>query len=342
MTSIRSSFDLVLAGKSLDASAAQQVIGEILDGDLPETLIAGFLIALRIKGESASEIEGAARAMRAHMRRVYLDAPDLIDVVGTGGDGSGTFNISTGAALIAAAAGVPVAKHGNKAITGRVGAADVMEQMGVRLDLDPTGLARSIKAARFCFIFAPEYHPVLARLGSLRRNLGVRTVFNVLGPLCNPALPSRMLLGVGDARLFHPIAEALAGLGTVHALVVQGRDGMDEISLTSPTLVAEVRGEVPIREYEISPDDFGFTPARSVDLSARDPRAAGEILQRALAGGTGPEQSILALNAGAAIYVGGHAGSISEGVVLAREVIASGRALKTLDLLVKSSRETML
>ena len=213
MNSLRSAFDEVLAGRDLDAPVAEHIFGEILDGDVPESLIAGFLVALKLKGESASELKGAARAMRSRARAVNLDTERLLDVVGTGGDGSGSFNISTGAAMVAATAGIPVAKHGNRAISGRVGAADVLEEMGVKIDLAPEVLVRCIERAGICLIFAPAYHPVLARLAPLRRALGTRTIFNLLGPLCNPAAPARALIGVGDRSLFKTMTEALASLG---------------------------------------------------------------------------------------------------------------------------------
>jgi len=340
LTALRSAFEDVLARRSLDAVTAERAFGEILDAEGPEALVAGFLVALKLKGESAAELKGAARAMRARARATHLDPSNLLDVVGTGGDGSGSFNISTGAALVAATAGIPVAKHGNRAISGRVGAADVLERMGVAIDVDPAGLARCLHRADICFIFAPAYHPILARLASLRRALGTRTIFNLLGPLCNPATPRHALVGVGDASLFQPMTEALASLGVAHAMVVNGGDGMDEITLSAATRVAEICGEEPIRQYEIAPEDFGIKRAPRETLAANDPPHAAKILRAALAGESGAAQNVLALNAGAAIYVGGKAESLRNGVARAREIITAGRAIATLEKLVKASHAT--
>ena len=342
MTALRAAFEDLLERRSLDAVTAERAFGEILDGDAPEPLIAGFLVALKLKGESAAELKGAARAMRSRARLVDFHhehlQEHLIDVVGTGGDGSGSFNISTGAALIAAAAGVPVAKHGNRAISGRVGAADVLEHLGVRIDLDPDGLARCLRRAGICFIFAPAYHPVLARLAPLRRALGTRTIFNLLGPLCNPAAPRRAVVGVGDPAVFHPMAEALASIGVAHMMVVNGGDGMDEISLSANTRIAEIKGEDPIREYEIAPEDFDIKRAKQETLAAVDVQHSARTLRAVLAGEPGPAQDVLALNAAAALCVGGKADSMHHGVALAREIMGTGKGLDTLDKLIEASK----
>jgi anthranilate phosphoribosyltransferase len=333
-------FEDVLARRSLDAVTAERAFGEILDERAPEALIAGFLVALKLKGESAAELKGAARAMRTRARATNLDGTHLVDVVGTGGDGSGSFNISTGAALVAAAAGIPVAKHGNRAISGRVGAADVLEQFSVKIDLDPVGLARCLRRAGFCFIFAPAYHPVLARLAPLRRVLATRTTFNLLGPLCNPAMPRCMVVGVGDAGLFRSMTEALAALGVAHALVVNGRDGMDEITLSAPTRVAEIRGTEETREFEIAPEEFGMKRVARDTLAANDAPDAARILRAVLAGEPGAAQDVIALNAGAALYVGGKAESLHGGVLKARKLIEAGRALLIVERLAEASHAT--
>jgi anthranilate phosphoribosyltransferase len=339
VTALRQAFNAVLAGNSLTAAEAERAIGEVLDGEVPEALVAGFLVALRLKGETAGELVGGARAMRKRARALDLNHGDVLDTVGTGGDGAGTFNISTGAALIAAAAGAAVVKHGNRAVSGRVGAADVLERMGIRLELDPEGLRRCLERAGCCFVFAPAYHPALARWAPLRRALGIRTLFNLIAPLCNPASPRRQLLGVADPRLFRPMAEALAALGVEHAVVVHGNDGMDEISLGAPTRVAEIRAGGEIREYEIAPEQFGIGRARLEELFARDLDHATEVLRAALAGGIGPAQDVLALNGGAAIYVGDRAASLKEGVAAARGIIASGAALETIEAMRRASTE---
>lgn len=337
MTALREAFHTALAGRPLGPEQAEAAIGEALDEDAPEALVAGLLVALKLKGETADELAGGARAMRKRARALDLGVAGILDTAGTGGDGAGTFNISTGAALIAAAAGVPVAKHGNRAVSGRVGAADVLERMGIRIDLDPDGLRRCLDRAGCCFVFAPAYHPALARWAGLRRALGVRTLFNLIAPLSNPAFPRRHLLGVADARLFRPMAEALRALGADHAMVAHGSDGLDEISLGAPTLAAEFRGGSEILEYEITPEQFGIRRARPAELFAPDGDYAAEMLRRALAGGTGPAQDVLALNAGAAIYVGGKAGSLTEGVAAAQAIIGSGAALKTLEAMRRES-----
>ncbi|HJU11364.1 MAG TPA: anthranilate phosphoribosyltransferase, partial [Candidatus Binataceae bacterium] len=242
---------------------------------------------------------------------------------------AGTFNRSTGAAIIAAAAGVRVAKHGNRAISGRVGAADVLEYFGVEIDLDPPGLQTCLERAGICFIFAPAYHPALARLAVLRRTLAVRTIFNLMAPLANAAYPRYQLLGVSEPRLLRPIALALAALGIERAMVVHGHDGLDEISLSTSTKIVEVRGR-DLNEYTIAPTDFGLSAAGPAEFLTADTRSAAELLQAVLAGDPGPAADVLALNGGAAIYVGCGTNSLAEGVKRARQILASGSALETL------------
>jgi anthranilate phosphoribosyltransferase len=327
---LREALNEVLRGRSLDAAEAEGVVSEILADMVPDVLVAGFLIALKCKGEIAAELAGGARAMRKRARPLRLTDSNLLDTAGTGGDGAGTFNISTGAAIVAAAAGVPVAKHGNRAISGRVGAADVLEQLGIKLEQDPEGLQRCLDAANCCFIFAPAYHPVLARLAVLRRTLGVRTVFNLMAPLANPARPKRQLLGVADAKLLRPMAEALVALGVEHGMVVHGNDGLDEISLGAPTRIVEVRGG-ETREYEIAPEEFGVKASAPTMFLTGEVKEAAEMLWQALAGDAGPAQDVIALNGGAAIYVGGGAATMAEGVAIAQRILESGRALETIE-----------
>ncbi|HXZ89325.1 MAG TPA: anthranilate phosphoribosyltransferase [Candidatus Binataceae bacterium] len=339
MINLREAFEAVLKGRSLDTAEAESVMGEILDDVVPDALVAGFLVALKLKGESAAELSGGVRAMRKRARPLNLNGGNVLDTAGTGGDGAGTFNISTGAALIAAAAGVPVAKHGNRAVSGRVGAADVLERMGVRIELDPAGLERCLKRANICFVFAPAYHPVLARLAVLRRTLGIRTVFNLMAPMANPARPRRQLLGVAEPRLLRPMAEALAALGVEHAMVVHGNDGLDEISMGTATALVEVRdGE--LREFEMTPETFGLRAASPAEFLTADVKEATELLRRTLAGDPGAAHDVLALNGGAAIYVGGGAATLTGGVDQAHEILASGRALETLEKLRLASLES--
>jgi anthranilate phosphoribosyltransferase len=338
MNVAREAFETVLKGRSLTVEEAENAIGEILDDVVPDALVAGLLIALKMKGETAPELTGGTRAMRKRARRLQLDGGRVLDTAGTGGDGAGTFNISTGAAIVAAAAGIRVAKHGNRAISGRVGAADVLEYFGVRIDLDPQGLRRCLEEANICFVFAPAYHPALARLAVLRRTLAVRTIFNLMAPLANPAHPRYQLLGVSDHRLQRPIATSLAALGSECAMVVHGDDGLDEISLSSITRVVEVRGQ-ELDEYEIAPRDFDMRAAGPTEFLTDHTRNAAELLQAALAGEPGPPADVLALNAGAAIYVGRGAKTLAEGVKRAKEVLASGRALETLEAMRKASQQ---
>lgn len=339
MINLRQAFEEVLKGHSLDAAEAESVMGEILDDVVPDALVAGFLVALKLKGESAAELTGAVRAMRRRARPLNLNGGNVLDTAGTGGDGAGTFNISTGAALIAAAAGVPIAKHGNRAVSGRVGAADVLERMGVRIELDPAGLERCLKRANVCFVFAPAYHPVLARLAVLRRTLGIRTVFNLMAPMANPARPRRQLLGVAELRLLRPMAEALAALGVGHAMVVHGNDGLDEISIGTATAVVEVSNG-NLREFEIAPETFGVKAASPAEFLTADVKEATELLRRTLGGEPGAAHDVLALNGGAAIYVGGGATTLAGGVDLAHEIMATGRALESLEKLRLASLES--
>ncbi len=241
MTEFSFAFDAVLERRTLSAAQAERAFGEVLDDEVPQILIAAFLIALKMKGETADEIAGCARAMRRRKRALNLGVAGLIDTAGTGGDNAGTFNISTGAALIAAAAGVPVAKHGNRAVSGKVGGADVLEALGIKIDCEPKVLQKCLTQAGCCFIFAPAYHPAMAQLAKLRRTLATRTLFNLMGPLINPASPRRQVIGVAELRVFDEISRAVAMLGTDHAILVHGMDGLDEISISAETRIAEVR-----------------------------------------------------------------------------------------------------
>lgn len=324
-------YEAVLAGRALSSDHAEHAFGALLDGDVPEVLAAAFLIALKMKGETGDEIAGCARAMRRRARSLKLGVDDLLDTCGTGGDHAGTFNISTGAALIAAAGGVPVAKHGNRAISGKVGGADVLEQFGIKIDCDPPQLRKCLRAAGCCFVFAPAYHPAMARLAPLRRTLATRTLFNLMGPLVNPALPTRQVTGVAELRVLEEFTRAIAVLGTDHAMVVHGLDGLDEISISAETRVAEIRGE-SISEYTIAPEQFGIERAGRSGLRADDAVHSAKLLRAALVGDEdGAAHDILALNGGAAIYVGGKATSLAEGVARAREIIESERALEVIE-----------
>src|ERR1700693_4155192 len=331
MSGFHDALQALIDGRSLTDAESELAIGEVMDGGASDAVVGAFLVALKIKGAEPAELAGAVRAMRKRARPLNLRNGDVLDTCGTGGDGASTFNISTGAALIAAAAGVPVAKHGNRAISGNVGGADVLEKLGIKIDCDPPMLRKCLRATGCCFIFAPAYHPAMARLAPLRRTLATRALFNLMGPLVNPASPTRQVTGVAEAHLFEEVARAIALLGTGHAMVFHGLDGLDEISISAETKVAEIRGE-SITEYTIVPEQFGIERSGRSGLRADDVDHSAKLLRAALVGDQdGPAQDILALNGGAAIYVGGKAASLADGVARAREIIESESALEVID-----------
>jgi anthranilate phosphoribosyltransferase len=309
----------------------------LLDGSLPAIETAGLLVALQVKGETAEELAAAAMVLREYAVHLATDRDGVLDTCGTGGDGTGTFNISTAAALVAAGAGVPVVKHGNRAISSRSGSADVLAALGVTVDCDPFTARRCLDQAGLAFCLAPRFHPALARLGEVRRRLGVRTLFNCLGPLANPAAAPYQLLGVGRPEWLDRLAEALARLGTRHALLVCGDDGLDEVSLAGPTRVREVRGG-RVHELEWTPEDFGLTRCRLEDLHATGPEESAAVVRRVLAGSDSPAARIVLANAAAALLAAERVKAPKEGVALAGEAIISGRAAKVLDDLVVASR----
>jgi len=335
--------DALASGSDLSADQTAEVLAEIMHGEASETQIAGFLIALRTKGETVEELTGLARTMRALAAHVPSERKDLLDTAGTGG-GRSTFNVSTTAALIAAGAGCAVAKHGNRSATSRSGSADLLEALGARIDLGPQAVAACIDEAGFGFMFAPAHHQATRFVVPVRRELAVRTIFNLLGPLTNPAGASRQLIGVSDASFLETMAGALAKLGVDRALVVASDDGLDEVSADAPTKVAEVNGE-EITHYVITPQQAGLEPA--ADGSARGPDggspAENALVTRAiLQAGAGarerPAGEPLALiNAGAAIYAAGAADSIADGVQAARAALAEGRAASALERYVQAS-----
>jgi anthranilate phosphoribosyltransferase len=292
---------------------------------------AGLLVALRMKGESVAEIAGAASAMRSRAIPIPHRRERVVDTCGTGGDGRGTFNISTAAALVAAGAGVPVAKHGNRSVSSRSGSADVLAALGVNLDIDAATAGRALDAIGIAFLFAPLLHPAMREVMPVRRDLGLRTLFNLLGPLTNPAGAKRQLMGVYGAALVEPIGNVLAELGAEHALVVHG-DGYDEITLTGSTRIAEVRnGAVTV--FTLEPETLGLSRVPPEALAGGGPEENALAMERILAGEPGPLTDVTALNAGAAIYVAGLAESLAEGLVLARASLASGAAAAKLEAL---------
>jgi anthranilate phosphoribosyltransferase len=318
--------------ESLSRAETEALFGDLMDGMMSDVVKAALLAALAAKGESAAEIAGAAAALRRRAVRIPHAVASVVDTCGTGGDGRGTFNISTAAAFVAAAAGVPIAKHGNRSVSSRSGSADVLEALGADLEIAPQAAARCLETVGIAFLFAPRLHPAMKEVMPVRRELGVRTIFNILGPLANPAGARRQVLGVYAEGLVEPIARVLAELGTEHALVVHGRDGLDEITSAGATRVAEVRsGAVSLRE--IAPEDFGVRRCAPADLLGGTPGENAALLRRVLEaeGETGPLAGVTALNAGAAIFVGGLESDLAGGVALARRTLASGAAGRKLE-----------
>ena len=319
--------------RDLTRDEMHAVFGEMMDGNASDVQKSALLIALRMKGETAEEITGAAMAMRERVTPLPIDRNDLIDTCGTGGDGRGTFNISTVAAIVAAAAGAFVAKHGNRAVSSSCGSADLLMELGVHVDLDAPRMAAVLNRTGISFLFAPKLHPAMGAVVAVRRELGVRTIFNVLGPLTNPAFAKRQVIGVYSDHLVDIVAEVLLALGAEHALVVHSHDGLDEISTSAPTRVVEVRGG-SIRGYEISPEALGMQ-RHSLEAIAGGSAAENARIALAILGGEdGARADIVAANAGAALYVSGAAADIREGIALARKAIASGGAKEKLAELV--------
>jgi anthranilate phosphoribosyltransferase len=329
--------DALASGHDLSQEETGDVLREIMDGNATEAQIAGFLIALRTKGETVDELAGLAGTMRALATPVPCERHDLVDTAGTGG-GRPTFNVSTTAALIAAGAGCALAKHGNRSATGLSGSADVLEAMGARIDLQPPAVARCIDEAGFGFMFAPAHHQATRFVVPVRKELAVRTIFNFLGPLTNPAGARRQLIGVSDPRYLERIAGALARLGVDRALVVSSEDGLDEMSTSAPTHVVEVNGDA-IERYVIAPEDVGLAVSQPAAVAGGTPDVNAATTRAILAGEDGPPRDLALLNAGAAVYAGGRADSLEEGIDAAREAIDSGAALGTTDAYVDLSRE---
>ena len=326
-----------LDGDDLSRDEAHAVMEEIMAGEATHAQIGGFLVALRFKGETADEIAGCADAMRAHVVSVRPARDDLVDTAGTGGDRSGTFNISTAAALVAAAAGAGVAKHGNRAVSSASGSADVLEALGFDLAQEPERIARSIDELGFGFLFAPSHHPAMAHAAPVRRELATRTIFNVLGPLTNPAGARAQVVGVYAPELVPTIAEVLAQLGARRAFVVHGAGGIDELSPAGPNLVCEVTGG-SVRRREIDPADFGVPRCRPSDLRGGKPYENAQTIRAIFAGEHGPKREAVLLNAAGAIAAGGHAEDLADGYRTAAEAVDSGAAASRLEELIRFSR----
>ena len=329
---IKEAIEKVVSKQDLTYDEAYTVMNEIMNGETSQVQNAAYLAALSTKStkaETIAEISGSAAAMRDHALKVEHDM-DVMEIVGTGGDHAHSINISTTAAFIISAAGVKVAKHGNRAASSKSGAADCLEALGVNLDQPPEQAAQELREIGLCFLFAQTYHTSMKYVGAVRKELGIRTVFNILGPLTNPAHPKRMLLGVYDEYLLEPLAKVLLSLGVERGLVVYGQDCLDEISLSAPTSICEFK-EGWFRRYTIKPEDFGFKRCQKSDIQGGTPEENAADTLAILQGAQGPKTDIVLLNAGAAIYIGGKADSIAAGIEKARQLIASGAAMKQVE-----------
>jgi anthranilate phosphoribosyltransferase len=322
--------------RDLTYAQAEAVMNEIMGGQASPVQTSAYLTALSLKGETIDEITASAAGMRAHCVKLLHDM-DVLEIVGTGGDGANSFNISTTSALVVAAGGVPVAKHGNRAASSKSGAADVLEALGVNITIPPERSAQLLQDIGICFLFAQNYHIAMKYVAPIRKELGIRTVFNILGPLSNPAGANRELMGVYEEALVEPLAQVMAKLGVTRGMVVYGQDKLDEISISAPTTVCEIR-DGWFQSYEITPEQFGYTRGGKAELTGGDP-AENAAITRAVLDGTerGAKRQAVCLNAGAALYIGGKATAIGEGVRLAEALLDSGAAKKKLEQFVEES-----
>ena len=324
--------------QDLAYAEAEAVMDEIMSGQATPVQMSAYLTALALKGETIDEITASAAGMRAHCIKL-LHNLDVLEIVGTGGDGSNSFNISTTSSLVIAAGGVPVAKHGNRAASSKSGAADVLEALGVKITLTPERSAEILKKINICFLFAQNYHIAMKYVAPIRKELGIRTVFNILGPLSNPAGANMELMGVYDQSLVEPLAQVMANLGVDRGMVVYGQDSLDEISMCAPTSVCEIR-DGKFTSYEITPEQFGYERCEKGALTGGTPAENAEITKAILKGDEkGPKRQAVCLNAGAALYIAGKAASIEEGVKLAESLIDSGAALKKLEEFVEETNK---
>ena len=324
--------------QDLAYAEAEAVMDEIMSGQATPVQMSAYLTALALKGETIDEITASAAGMRAHCIKL-LHNLDVLEIVGTGGDGSNSFNISTTSSLVIAAGGVPVAKHGNRAASSKSGAADVLEALGVKITLTPERSAEILKKINICFLFAQNYHIAMKYVAPIRKELGIRTVFNILGPLSNPAGANMELMGVYDQSLVEPLAQVMANLGVNRGMVVYGQDSLDEISMCAPTSVCEIR-DGKFTSYEITPEQFGYERCEKCALTGGTPAENAEITKAILKGEEkGPKRQAVCLNAGAALYIAGKAASIEEGVKLAESLIDNGAALKKLEEFVEETNK---
>ena len=314
--------------EDLTSEVMEQVMEEIMTGEATDAQKASFLTALSMKGETIDEITSAAKVLRSHCER-FLNDMDVLEIVGTGGDGSNTINISTLSSVVVSAAGIPVAKHGNRAASSKCGTADCLEALGVKIDCAPARSAQILKDINLCFLFAQKYHPAMRFVGAVRKEMGIRTLFNVLGPLANPAGATMQLFGVYSEELVEPLAHVLRNLGVKRAMVVYGRDSMDEISLSAETKVCEFKND-EFKSYVIKPEDLGLTRCNKEDLVGGTPQENAAIVNDILGGAKGPKTDVVLLNAGAAIYLASDEITLKDGIEKAREIIVSGKAKKQL------------
>ena len=337
---IKSAIEKIANKEDLSYKEAYSVMSEIMSGQTTQTQNAAFLAALATKStraETTEEIAGCAAAMREHATKVETDM-ELFEIVGTGGDGAHSFNISTTSALVAATGGMKVAKHGNRAASSSCGTADCLEALGVNINQEPEKCIELLKEVGMCFFFAQKYHTSMKYVGAIRKELGFRTVFNILGPLTNPGTPSLQLLGVYDDYLVEPLAQVLINLGVKRGMVVYGQEKLDEISMSAPTTVCEFR-DGWMKNYVITPEDFGFVRCTKADLVGGTPEENAKITLGILNGEKGHKRNAVLMNAGAALYIGGKAETMKDGIALAAELIDSGKALRTLEKLIEISNK---
>lgn len=338
---VRSTIRAVVEGQELDTAAATAAMDAIMTGQVTDAQIGALVTALRMRGETVAEIAGFATAMRSHALTVPVaptGAP-LVDTCGTGGDNAGTFNISTTASFIIAAAGIQIAKHGNRAVTSKCGSADLLEALGVQIELSPEQVGRCVDEVGIGFMYAPAFHPAMRFVGPARREMGIRTIFNVLGPLTNPAGASHQLIGVGHPDIAHKLAQVLQVLGSRHAVLVHAEEGLDELGLAGVSNVTEYDARVgEIRTFQVTPEDFGLARAHLSDLSGGNAAANVAITRAILGGELGPRRAVTMLNAGAGIYAADAAESFAEGIRIAEDAVDSGRALAKVDELVAFSQ----
>ncbi len=334
---IKEAIQKVVTGKNLTFDEAEQVMDEIMGGEASQIQMSAYLTALSLKGETIDEITASASGMRRHCIRLLHDM-DVLEIVGTGGDKSNSFNISTTSALVVSAAGVPVAKHGNRAASSKCGAADVLEALGVDITIPPEKSTQLLEKIGICFLFAQNYHIVMKYVAPVRKELGIRTVFNILGPLSNPAGANMQLLGVYEEELVEPMAHVLSQLGVKNAMVVYGTDGLDEISMSAPTSVCEVRNG-SFRKYVIEPEQFGMKKCRKEELTGGTPEENAKITRAILSGEKGPKTDAVILNSAAALYVADPDLTMEEAVKKVKEVIDSGKASEQLENFIRMSKE---